>query len=148
MYASKLKLPVVFQKKKLKLCICVWISMTWLRAPESTLPFKIAYHNSWETAQLSKILCDNAPLIVQQFGHSIVLPKFPAALSFFNLLEASSLFGEYLIFFLFKNIEHLITLVNSDPASRESLFLLLWWYHRQLTEERDRGNMLNGLNLV
>ena len=116
--ASKPNFPVVFQKKKLKLCICVWTSMTWLRALESTLPFKTASRNSWETAQLSKMLCDNDPLVVQQFGHSIVLPKFPAALSFqqfghsivlpkfpaalsfLNLLEPPSLFGEYLTFFL------------------------------------------------
>ena len=42
---------------------------------------------------------ENAPLTVHQFGHNIVSPKFPTALSFFNLLEASSLFGEDLIFF-------------------------------------------------
>ena len=126
-YASKPNFPVVFQKKKLKLCICVWTSMTWLRALESTLPFKTAYRNSWETAQLSKMLCGNAPLVVQQFGHSIVLPKFPAALSFLNLLEPPSLFGEYLVFFFydFKNIEHLITSVNSNPASRESLIIFI-----------------------
>ena len=49
-------------------------------------------------AQLSKMLCDNVPLTVQQFGHNIMLPKFPAALSFLNLLESPSLFGEYLNF--------------------------------------------------
>ena len=42
---------------------------------------------------------ENASLTVQQFGHNIVSPKFPTALYFFNLLEAASLFGEYLIFF-------------------------------------------------
>ena len=99
-YASKLKLPVVFQKQKLKLCICVWTFVTWLRALESTLPFKIAYRSSWETVRLSKMLYDNTILIVPQSGRSIMLPKFPAALSFLNLLEPPSLFGEYLIFFL------------------------------------------------
>ena len=44
------------------------------------------------------MLCDNVPLTVQQFGHNIMLPKFPAALSFFDLLESPSLFGEYLNF--------------------------------------------------
>ena len=96
----KTKTPSCIPKKKLKFCICVWTSMTWLRALESTLPFKTASRNSWETAQLSKMLCDNAPLTVQQFGHNIVSPKFPAALSFLNLLEASSLFGKYLTVFL------------------------------------------------
>ena len=79
------------------------------------------------------MLCDNAPLTVQQFGHNIVSPKFPAALSFLNLLEAPPLFEEYLIFpYDFENTEHLITLVNSNAASREPLFLLLQWYHCQL----------------
>ena len=87
-------------KKKSRLCICVWTSMTWLRPLESTLPFKIAFRNPWETAQLFKMLCDNASLTVQQFGHDIVSPKFPATFSFLNLLEAPSLFGEYLIFFV------------------------------------------------
>ena len=44
--------------------------------------------------------CDNAPLTVQQFVDNIVSPKFPAALSLLNLLEAHFFFGEYLIFFL------------------------------------------------
>ena len=45
------------------------------------------------------MLCDNAPLTVQQVELNIVSPMFPAALSFLNLLEAPSLFEEYLIFF-------------------------------------------------
>ena len=75
------------------LCVCIC-------AIESTLPFKIASYNSRETAQLSKTICSNAPLRVQQFGHNIVSPKFPASLPFLNLLEAPSLFGEYFIIFL------------------------------------------------
>ena len=73
--------------------------MTWLQALESTLSFKIESRNSWETDQLSKMLCDNAPLTVQQVELNIVSPMFPAALSLLNLLEAPSLFEEYLIFF-------------------------------------------------
>ena len=72
------------------------------------------------------MLCDNAPLTVQQLGHNIVSPKFPAALSFLNLLEDPSLFGEYLIFLHdFKNTEYLITLVNSDVASREPVIFFI-----------------------
>ena len=54
-------------------------------------------------------------------------PKFPAALRFLNLLEATSLFGEYLTFFSygFKNIEHLSTLINSNTASREPLITFI-----------------------
>ena len=73
------------------------------------------------------MLCDDASLTDQQFGHNIVSLKFPAALSFLNLLEPLSLFGEHLIFFPYdyKNIEHLITLVNSNPASREPLIIFI-----------------------
>ena len=71
----KSKTPSCIPKKKLKLCICVWTSMTWLRALESTLPFKNASRNSSETAQLPKMLCDNAPLTVQTFEHNIMSPK-------------------------------------------------------------------------
>ena len=71
------------------------------------------------------MLCDNAPLTVQQFGHNIMPSKFPAALSFFNLLEAPSLFGQYFFFYDFKNIEYLITLVNSNVASRKPLIIFV-----------------------
>ena len=72
------------------------------------------------------MLCDDASLTNQQYGHNIVLPKFPAALSFLNLLEALSLFGEHLIFsYDFKNIQHLIILVNSNAASREPLVICI-----------------------
>ena len=40
------------------------VPMTWPQALESTLFFKIAFRNCWETAQLSKMLCDDGPLIV------------------------------------------------------------------------------------
>ena len=54
------------------------------------------------------MLCDNAPLTVQQSGHNIVSPKFPAALSFLNLLE-THFFLESIYFFSygFENLEHL-----------------------------------------
>ena len=54
-------------KKKLKLCICVWTSMNWLQALESTHPFITASGNSLETDQLSQMVYDNAPLTVQQW---------------------------------------------------------------------------------
>ena len=72
------------------------------------------------------MLCDDAFLTDQEFGHDIVLPKFPAELSTFNQLEALSLFGEHLIFsYGFKNIQHLIILVNSNAASREPLNIFI-----------------------
>ena len=72
------------------------------------------------------MLCDNAPLTVQQFGHNIESPKFPAVLSFLNLHEAPSHFGEYFIFFpLILKTEHLITLVNSNTAPSASLIIFV-----------------------
>ena len=116
-------------KRKLKLCICVWTSMTWLRALESTLLFKIASRNSWETAQLSKMLRDSAPLTVQQFGHDIVSPEFLATLSFLNLPEAGSgsfPFRKVFDFFLMiLKIQSIWLLVNSNAAWRELLIIFI-----------------------
>ena len=136
LYASKVKLPVVFEKcmpQKLNFQLYLkketetlhlrltW-PVTWSRALESTLPFKIPFRNSWDTTQLSKMLCDYNPLTVQQFRHNIVSPKFPAALFFLNLLEAPSLFGEYLIFsYDFKNIESIWLLYSIQMQRQEIL---------------------------
>ena len=48
----KTKTPSFTPKKKLKLCICVWTSMTWLRALESTHPFKIAFKTNYDNYKL------------------------------------------------------------------------------------------------
>ena len=95
--------PSRIQKKKLKLCFCVWTRMTWPRISESTFPSKISSHNSWKTAQLSKMLCNNVPLTVQRFEHNALSPKFPGPVSSLNLLEASCLFREYLKSIQFKS---------------------------------------------
>ena len=92
---------------------------------------------------LFKMLCDNTPLTVQQFGHNIVSSKFDAALSFLNLLEASIWRVFYCFSYDFKNIEHFITLVNSNVALIESLSLIFCFngITVNLNEERDRGNV-------
>ena len=122
----KTKIPSCISKNKLKICICIWTPMTWPQAIESTLPCKIASHNCWETAQLSKMFYDDAPLTVQQFGHNMCHQRF--------LLHGLSLtcwkirpFLESIWFFSydFKNIEHLITLVNSNAASRKPLIIFI-----------------------
>ena len=124
--------------------------MASLWAFESTLPFKTAFHNSWETAQLPKMLCDNSPLTVQQFGYNIVSPKFPAAFSFLNLLEAPSLFGDYFIFFLWflKNRAFDYFSQFKCCVRASNYFSCFNGITANLTEERDRKNMSNGLNLV
>ena len=88
--------PSCIQEKKLKLCFGVWTHMIWPWTFESFFRSKISSHNSWKTAELSKILCNNVPLTVQQFEHNALSPEFPSALSSLNLLEASCPFREYL----------------------------------------------------
>ena len=74
--------------------------MTWPRIFKSTFLSKIPSHNSWKTAQLSKMLCNNVPLITQLFEHHVLLPEFLGVVSSLNLLKAPSFFREYLIFVL------------------------------------------------
>ena len=97
------------------------------------------------------MLCDNAPLTVQQFGHNIVSPKFPAALSFLNLLEAPSIFGEYFIFFSydFKNRTFdYFSQLKCFVKRASDYFCCFNGITVNLTEEHDRDNMSNGLSLV
>ena len=122
----KTKIPSCISKNKLKICICIWTPMTWPQAIESTLPCKIASRNCWETAQLSKMFCDDAPLTVQQFGHNMCHQRFllhGLSLTCWKILP----FLESIWFFSydFQNIEHLITLVNSNAASRKSLIIII-----------------------
>ena len=65
-------------------------------------------------------------MVVPQFGHNIVSPKFRFILSFLNLLEAPSLFEEYLFFsYDFEYIEHLIILFNANAGSRGPLIIFI-----------------------
>ena len=86
--------PSCIQEKKLKLCFCVWTRMIWPRISESFFLSKISSHNSWKTAQLSQMLCNNVPLTVQRFEHNVMSPEFLGAVSSLNLLEVSCLFRE------------------------------------------------------
>ena len=96
----------LFQKKKLKLCFCVWTRMTWPRISESTFPSKISSNNSSKTAQLSKMVHINVPLTVQQFEHNALSLQFPGAKSSLSLLEVPSLFTEYLFSFFLWFLNH------------------------------------------
>ena len=93
----------LYSKKQLKLCFCVWTRMPWPRTSESFFPSKISSHNSWKTAQLSKMLCNNAPLTVQRFEHNALSPEFPGAVFSLNLLKASWLFRGYLKYIQLKS---------------------------------------------
>ena len=57
-----MKTPSCIQKKKLKLCFCVWIRMTWPRFSESIFSSKISSHNFWKAAQLSKMVWAQYPV--------------------------------------------------------------------------------------
>ena len=98
------------------------------------------------------MLCDNAHLVFQKFRQNIVSSKFPAALSFLNLLEAPSRFDLIGVFdffsYDFKNMEHLITLFKSNAASREPLVIFISLMVLRLLNKGGRGNKSNGLNLV
>ena len=65
LHASKLKLCYI-SKEKLKFCIGVWTPETRPQTSGSTLPSKISSRNSWKTAQLPKMLCNDSPLTVQR----------------------------------------------------------------------------------
>ena len=97
--------PSCIQKKKLKPCFSIWTCMTWPRIPESTFPSKISSHNSWQTAQLSKMLCNNVPLTLQRFEHkhNALSAEFPGEVFYLNLFEASRLFREYFSFIQLKS---------------------------------------------
>ena len=118
----KIKTPSFIPKKKLTLCICVWTSMTWLQALKSTLPFKIASCNSWETTlkcfvaiplwqsnNLGVILCHQSFLL-----HCLSLTYW----KLISFLESFFSYG-------FGKIKNFINLVNSNTASRETL-VILW----------------------
>ena len=92
------KPPSCIQEKKLKVRFCVWTRMSWPRISECTFSSKIS-HNSWKTAQLSKMLWNDVPPTVQWFESKALSPEFPGNVSSLSLLEAPSLFREYLIFF-------------------------------------------------
>ena len=145
----KIKTTSCIPKKKLKLGICVWESMTWLWALESTFPFKTAFRNFFETGQLSKMLCDNATLAVQQFGLNIVSPKFSAALFF---LPPGNSFPFWRVFYFFPMIFK--TAFDYFPQFKccvkraSNYFCCINGISVNITEERDRGNLSNGLNLV
>ena len=77
--------------------------------------------------------------------HRIIPAELPVAVPSVNLLEASSLFREYLIFFpWFLNHGVFGKFIQLKSCVKSVSLLLFSWFHRQLTEERDHGNMSNG----
>ena len=122
LYVSKLKLLFVFQKRNWNFAFA--FEHLWHDFELLNLLFKIASHNWWETTlkcfvtmplwqfnNLGIILCHQSFLL-----HCL-------SLTCWKLLP----FLESIWFFSydFKNIEHLITLVNSNAASREPLIIFI-----------------------
>ena len=100
--------------------------MTWPQISESTFPTKIPSHSSWKTAQLSKMLCNNAPLKTQRFELNVLLLELPGVVSSLNLLKALSLFREYLISFLwFLNRRVFDKFIQFKAASRVLLIIFI-----------------------
>ena len=52
--------PSCIQKKKLKLHFSIRTHTTWPWFSVSTSPSKVSSRNSWKTAQLSKMICNNS----------------------------------------------------------------------------------------
>ena len=76
--------------------------------------------------QLSKMLCKDAPLTDKQLEHNVLSPDFADVLSSLKLWKAPFLFGEYFLsFYDFKILEWMISLFNSNAASREIDFYLM-----------------------
>ena len=118
----KIKTPSFIPKKKLKLCICVWTSMTLLRALESTLPFKNASRNSWETT----LKCFVTMPLWQSNNLAIILCHQSFLLHCLSLTcwkLISFLESIYFFSYGFGNMVHFITLVNSNAAPREPLII-------------------------
>ena len=121
--------------------------MTWPKISESTFPYKISPHNSWKTAQLLKwfatmslwqsndlsiMLCQQSFLVLCLLSIYWRLLHFLESIwfSFLRILN-NRVFDKFIEF---KRLRQ----------GCLSFFLLLIWFHRQLTKERDPGNMSNG----
>ena len=94
--------PSCIQKKKLKLCFCVWTHMTWPRISEFFFPLK--YHLTTPERQLNYLKCfQQCPSDHPTIWAQCSVTKFPGVVSSLNLLEATCLFREYLKCIQLKN---------------------------------------------
>ena len=118
--------PSCIEKKKSKFCFCIWTRMTWPLISESTFPSRISFHNSWKTAELSKMLFNNDPLTVQRFELNALSPEFLGQCllsTYWKLLPF--LESIWFFFYDFWTIEYLISLFNSKAASRVHFIILI-----------------------
>ena len=115
MYASKLKLPVVFQKKNETFAFpfeYLWLDLEFLN-----LPFPLKSHNSWKTVQLPKIL------VTMFFWHLLSFLVRCLLSTCWKLLPF--LKSIWFFFYVFWSIEYLKSLFNSKATSRIPLIIFI-----------------------
>ena len=114
------------------------ITATWPRVLESTFCVKIASRSCWETAQLSKMLCDDARLTVKEYGHNIILchQSFLCCIVFPQPAGSSSLLGDYSRSMILKPYRAFEYFRQFKCCFKRDLMV-----HCQLTE-CDRGNLI------
>ena len=126
LYASKLKLPVVFQKRHWNFAFA--FEHLWLDLELLNPHFPLKLYPATLERQLNDLKCFVTVPVWQSNNLGIILCHQSFLLHCLSLTCWKLLpFLESIWFFSydFKNIEHLITLVNSNAASREPLIIFI-----------------------
>ena len=126
LYVSKLKLSVAFQKRNWNFAFA--FEHLWLDFELLNLLFPLKLHPATLERQLNYLKCFVTMPLWQSNNLVIILCHQSFLLHCLSLTCWKLLpFLESIWFFSydFKNIEHLITLVNSNAASREPLIIFI-----------------------
>ena len=126
LYASKLKLSVALQKRNWNFAFA--FEHLWLDFELLNLLFPLKLHPATLERQLNYLKCFVTMPLWQSNNLGIILCHQSFLLHCLSLTCWKLLpFLESIWFFSydFKNIEHLITLVNSNAASREPLIIFI-----------------------
>ena len=126
LYVSKLKLSVAFQKRNWNFAFA--FEHLWLDFELLNLLFPLKLHPATLERQLNYLKCFVTISLWQSNNLVIILCHQSFLLHCLSLTCWKLLpFLESIWFFSydFKNIEHLITLVNSNAASREPLIIFI-----------------------
>ena len=126
LYVSKLKLSVAFQKRNWNFAFA--FEHLWLDFELLNLLFPLKLHPATLERQLNYLKCFVTMPLWQSNNLGIILCHQSFLLHCLSLTCWKLLpFLESIWFFSydFKNIEHLITLVNSNAASREPLIIFI-----------------------
>ena len=126
LYVSKLKLSVAFQKRNWNFAFA--FEHLWLDFELLNLLFPLKLHPATLERQLNYLKCFVTMPLWQSNNLGIILCHQSFLLHCLSLTCWKLLpFLESILFFSydFKNTEHLITLVNSNAASREPLIIFI-----------------------